>query len=634
MRHKLIGLLLLIAPLSALAVVFSGEVRSKDSQPIFVPPSNSSPVVLRYYLADGAKVKVGDVVLRIDAGQAQTQIISLDGQIAQALTTNAKNIAELQFKAVEAEQALAIAQAALDTAKVDAAIPKQLISALDFDRHHAELLRSQNDLTLKQRTLADAQAAVTRTDKDGKLQLEKLNLQRNYNKAMVDAAVVRAQRAGTLVHGFGNMFGGGGRYEEGSSAYPGLQVGEIVGGGAMTVRAWVLAPDRAGLQVGEKTCLSFDALPEHTIGGTINAVSGASEARAEWGDGRYFVVDLDVAGAAALPLVSGMSVRVRTLDANQTCKKTTQHVNASSSKPVRASGEIFARSSIAIAPPQVEDLWRMTITQMADDGGVVKKGAPIVSFDGSDVMKKLVAKKSELEEKMRTEEKLRLELAVKARSEDVSEAEAAADAVKAQRKASEPADYVPGVEYKKLLIDRTRTLELKRLSIAHAKAAADERHAEQQQADDDVKRLKADVERLTKAVASLNIVAPRDGIFMHANGWDGSMVDVGKQIWRGQAVANIPDLNSLGVTASLPERNLSRVHVGDAVRVVVEGGAGRALSGRVDAIGLSVHSKSRVEPVPVVDVDVALDAKTAGLKPGQPVSVEWQAANPVHGAQP
>ncbi|HET8942810.1 MAG TPA: HlyD family efflux transporter periplasmic adaptor subunit [Rudaea sp.] len=633
MRHKLIGLLLLLlAPPYALALVFSGEVRSSDSQPILVPPSNSSPVVLRYYMADGATVKPGDVVLRIDAGQAATQIINLDAQLAQTTSTNAKTTAELQLKAVEAAQALAIAQAALDTARVDAAIPKELISALDFDRHHAELLRSQKDLTLKQRNLADAQAAVEHNVKDGKLQLDKLTLQRDYYKVMVEGAAVHAERAGTLVHGFGNLFGGG-RYEEGSSAYPGVTVGEIVGTGAMTVRAWVLAPDRAGLHVGENTCMMFDAMPAQVVDGTIKAISGAPEERAEWGDGRYFVVDLDLANAAALPLISGMSVRVRTRAANETCK-VAKHAAAIDRNPVHASGEIFARSSVAISPPQVEDLWRLTITRMADDGGKVKKGEPIVSFDGSEVMKNLVAKKSELEEKQRTQEKLRLELAVKARTEDVSVAEAAADAVKAQRKASEPADFVPGVEYKKLLIDRTKAQELKRLSVAHAKAAADERRAEQRQADADVVRLKADVARLTEAVGSLNIVAPRDGIFMHATGWDGSMIDVGKQIWRGQSVADIPDLNTLGVSASLAERDLTRVHVGDTVRVVVEGGAGRALSGRVDAIGLSVHSKSRVEPVPVIDIDIALDAKTAGLKPGQPVSIEWKNAMPVSGAKP
>lgn len=634
MRHKLIALLLLLAPLSAVAVVFSGEVRSDDSQPILVPPSNSSPVVLRYYMADGAKVKAGDVVLRIDAGEAASQIISLDAQIAQTTTTTEKEVADLQVKAVEAEQALATAQAAFDTAKVDAAIPQKLISALDFDRYHAELIRSQTDLALKQHNLDDARAAIGRSGNDGKLQLDKLHMQHDFYEKLVNAAAVHANRAGILVHGFDNVFGGGGRYEEGSTVFPGHEVGEVVGTGAMTVHAWVLAPDRTGLSVGENACLTFDALPGRSVGSTIKALSGASQERAEWGDGRYFVVDLDVPDAATLPLKSGMSVRVQTMAAADTCASTKVVADADG-KPVRASGEFYARDSLAISPPQIEDLWQLTVTQMADDGGMVKKGDAVVSFDGSELMKQLVAKKSELEEKLRTQEKLRLELAVKARTEGVNVAEAAADATKAQRKASEPADYVPGVEYKKLLIGRTKAQTLNALSVAHAKASAAERSAEQHQADADVARLKIDVARLSEEVASLNITAPGAGIFLHAsNPFDGSKIDVGKQIWRGQMVANIPDLKSLGVTARLPERELTRIHIGDSVRVTVEGGGGRTVSGRVDAIGLSVHSKSRVEPVPVVDVDVTLDATAAALKPGQPVSVEWSTPVPIHGASP
>jgi hypothetical protein len=39
-----------------------------------------------------------------------------------------------------------------------------------------------------------------------------------------------------------------------------------------------------------------------------------------------------------------------------------------------------------------------------------------------------------------------------------------------------------------------------------------------------------------------------------------------------------------------------------------------------------VHSESRVQPVPVVDLRITLDAHAAKLKPGQPVQVDIKAA--------
>jgi hypothetical protein len=79
------------------------------------------------------------------------------------------------------------------------------------------------------------------------------------------------------------------------------------------------------------------------------------------------------------------------------------------------------------------------------------------------------------------------------------------------------------------------------------------------------------------------------------------------------------------VRATAPERDLLRLSVGAKARVRVEGGAGRQIEARVTRIGSAVRSKSRRQPIPVIDVELALDGDTAGLRPGQAVGVELQA---------
>ena len=86
-------------------------------------------------------------------------------------------------------------------------------------------------------------------------------------------------------------------------------------------------------------------------------------------------------------------------------------------------------------------------------------------------------------------------------------------------------------------------------------------------------------------------------------------------------MAQIPDMATLAVRTQVNERDLVRVSVGMRARVVSEGG-GTALEGRVSDIGRVVRSKSRVQPVPVVDLLVDLGAESARLKPGQAVRVE------------
>ena len=300
--------LMLAATGADAAVLLSGEVRAQNSESIITPPANSSPVVLRYYVPEGTRVKAGDVLVRIDPGGSATQIRQLDAQIEQARARAAKELAELQVKAIDAEKAWIDARAARDKARVDAAIPRAHLSALDFDRYEGEQERADREFVLKQTELEAARAAVDRRAADGALEVDKLLADRVYHEAQVANAEQRATMDGVVLHGFDNWRGG--RFDEGSSAYPGNKIGEVVGDGGVTVRAYALEPDRSGLRETQEVALSFDALPGVQARGRIVRIAGAPEPKAEWGEGRYFTVDIEPVDVAQLPLRPGMSARI------------------------------------------------------------------------------------------------------------------------------------------------------------------------------------------------------------------------------------------------------------------------------------------------------------------------------------
>lgn len=620
-RPEALALLLALMPLPAWATVFSGEVQVTGAQEIFVPPSMSSPVVLRYYVADGARVNKGDDLLRIDAGPAESQLRTLQAQLDQMIAKNAKEIADLELKQADAELAQADAQAERDTAAVDAVIPKQLISPLDYDRHQGEMQRTERALALKKLQVAQAIEAVARRRQDSDLELRKQRLSLEFYRDQVSGAVVRAASAGTVVHGFDNVFGSGGRYEEGSTSFPGTKVGEVVGAvDSYTVHGWVLEPDRAGLRAGQPVQLRFDALPGDGLRGSIKAIAGASTSKSEWGDGRYYEVDVALPATVKLPLRQGMSVRVDTdlADVGERSGPATTRRD----EPLRVDGEIYAQQSLAISPPAVDGLWQMTVTQMAGDGEVVKKGDMLVVFEGGTVIKNLTAKQGELAEKRRKQEQLRLDLADRAREAELATAQAQAEMEKARRKANQPKEYIARVDYQKLVVARVKAEQRLALTARRQQVAAEERVAEQRLADAEVGQLDGEVKKLQESLATLTVAAPRDGIALHQDDWRGGKVDVGSQIWRGQSVAQMPDLSTLAVRAALPERDLTKVKPGQRVRVVIAGGGDRSMGGSIAEVGGVVHSKSRVEAVPVVDLVVRLDPGQLKLKPGQSVRVD------------
>ncbi len=300
---------LLAVPLAA--AVLTGEVRSVGAQQIITPQSNNAPVVIRYFVPEGASVKAGDVVLRIDPGQTASMVPDLEAKIEQANARAAKEVAALEVKALDAELELVDADAELVAAKLDAGIPKDLVSGLDYDRYQGEFERASREAILKRKALATARMAIQRRGQDGALEVEKLESQRNYAAAIIRTSEIRAEHDGIVVHGF-NTGWLSGRIDEGSSTMPGSKAGEVTRGGDMSVRAWALEPDRRGLVEGQRVGLAFDALPGGKFDGRISHIAGAPERKPEWGNGRYFVIDIAL-DSRRPRLLPGMSVRVQTL---------------------------------------------------------------------------------------------------------------------------------------------------------------------------------------------------------------------------------------------------------------------------------------------------------------------------------
>lgn len=285
-------------------------------------------------------------------------------------------------------------------------------------------------------------------------------------------------------------------------------------------------------------------------------------------------------------------------------------------------GEIVARQSAAIMPPAVDGLWQLHITELVPDGRAVKQGDMVVAFDGNQVQKSLLEKQSALKEKQSERERLLLDMAERERSERLATEQQRATLEKAQRKATQPAELVRRVDYQKLVIERELAEAQMVLATRREALAAEQRRQELRLVDSEIQQLQNDVRQLAVSLEALRVVAPRDGVMLHKSNWQGEKFDVGSQVWRGQAVAEIPDLATLAVRAQLPERDFTRLQPGATARISLEGGAGRSLRATVESIGLAVRSKSRVQPIQVLDVTLALSGDTAGLKPGQTVRVE------------
>lgn len=599
-------------------VLITGEVEALDSQTIFVPPSNSSPVVLRTFVAEGTQVKTGDVVLRIESGSA-TNVGQLRMERERARAKADSETATLEVAAVEAEKALVSAQAALDKARVDAALPKQQITALDYDRHQAELDRATRDLAIKREALANARAAAARRREDGALEVRKLQINEAFQVAQLAQSEVRATRDGVVVHGYSPV--NGERVDEGSTAWVGNAAGTVLGDGGMVVTAWVLEADRPYLKDGQAVSLRFDALPGVVLAGTVASITGAPEARPRWGLGRYFRARIALPDNHGLPLVAGMSVLVEPLapGARVASARPTQ---APSAAALAIEGEIASRRSTPVAPPTIPWIWNYKLAFLAPEGMMVQAGQPIAVFESMDVTTRLMQLQGALKERERALEKLTLDQAEADRAGVLAQAEAQSNAEKAARKATMPKELIRRVDYDKLVIERAEKAQLAALMQAQYDAQRRARQAERAALQSDVAQMRAQIADLVKGQAALTVVAPRRGLVLHRIGFDGNKFAVGSQVWMGLSVATLADPDRLGVDAKVPEAQAAGVQVGQAARVTVAG-ARQALAAHVAGLGRAYHGKSAAAQAVIVrDVQLEFDAPPKDIKPGAAVQVD------------
>jgi multidrug resistance efflux pump len=607
------------------ALLLTGEVVAADSQPIIVPASNSAPTNLRNFVPEGAFVRTGDLVLRIDP-RSSANLDQLQVEMAQTRERTTREAADLDVKQIEAERQLALATAALARAKVDAALPRSQITVLDYDRYQGELDRATRDLELRKKGRATAVENVGRRLDDGALALKKQQINFAYARAELASAEVRATQDGYVVHGYAGWSGE--RYDEGGDGFPGAVVAQLMGSGRIKVIAWALEADRPFLALGQAMQLHFDALPAVELIGKVASIASAPESRASWGDGRYFKVEIALPADHGAPLVHGMSALIEPI----TQPSRPSLAGAAPAAPggpahLKLEGEIQSRSPSAVAPPPIHDVWQFNLVALAPEGSRVTPGQAIATFESSEVVKNLDTSRSAQKEKRRALEKLVLDHAEAARSDELAVNEAQSNAEKAQRKARVPKQLVRRIDFDKLIIDSALADQLLILAQRQRDAQNRARKAEFNGLRSEIAQLQSSIDLLAAGMKALTVLAPRSGMVLHKVDNGGSKVVVGSQIFRGRAVATLADPERLYVSAKVPEAQSFAVKLGQRARVNVPG-ANVELGAKVVALGRVYHGKSSSQPIIVRDVELEFDALPKDLKPGAAVQVNLSPATP------
>jgi HlyD family secretion protein len=276
---------------------------------------------------------------------------------------------------------------------------------------------------------------------------------------------------------------------------------------------------------------------------------------------------------------------------------------------VEVAGTLSAVDSAVLGPPGVADIWDYKIAFMAPEGVEVRKGQPVLGFDTSQLENTLLEKMAERDSAEKELEKRQTNLEISRAEDEMRLAEARARERKADLKVQVPEELVSA----KQLEESKADLALARREIDYLERRLGLQRA-QAQAEIDALRNKRDsaaarVRETEEAIGLMTVVAPREGTVVYASDprRGREKKKIGDSCWRGERVLEIPDLRRMSADGQVDEADVGRVAPGQRVTLRLDAHPDVVYTGRVRSIRGAVQTKSPMDPVKVVDLQISLD---------------------------
>jgi len=254
---------------------FKGELKARLAHEIVMPPVDGRPKI-EWIIEDGSRVEAGDALVRLDVEDLQKQLLKAQSALAVAQTRLDQQAARQRLAVGAAEQGLALA-----------ALDAELAELRVTDSETVPLVqREQGKVAAAKAHMAtdDARTGLERVRLDNLtevqlLELESEKMQRQVTRIedMIEASTLTAPGPGLVVIGEDWE----GKYEAGSTAWPGAILLELPDLAEMEVVGWVHEVDSPQLALEQRATIVMDAHPSEPSEGTVVRIGDLAVPRGE-----------------------------------------------------------------------------------------------------------------------------------------------------------------------------------------------------------------------------------------------------------------------------------------------------------------------------------------------------------------
>ncbi len=283
---------------------------------------------------------------------------------------------------------------------------------------------------------------------------------------------------------------------------------------------------------------------------------------------------------------------------------------------IREKGEIQAANSASVGVPR-RVYGSTRITNIVEDGTMVKEGDFLVQFDTSEFENRVTERQNELEN-------AQAELSSLNASIDSNRRDMQNNLIIQEYEYEKAKLRYEQMKYEAAARQREMEIDFKKseLNLEQAKAKIESQKiidaANISKSELRVKQAEMRLKEATDMLESLTLTAPRSGmaVLQKMYGPNGpEKVKIGSTPYRGMEVVSIPDLSVMQVKTQVNEIDVSRVKVGQQAIITLDALEGPTFYGTLTNVATLARTE-RGSDIKIFDVEVTIDGQDPRLKPG------------------
>ncbi|HSY48574.1 MAG TPA: HlyD family efflux transporter periplasmic adaptor subunit [Thermoanaerobaculia bacterium] len=289
-------------------VVITGELRAARGDELAVPRLPQWQTTIKWMAPDGVDVKQGDRVVELDNSTFTTNLDAKRQVVAQAQQELQQKDAEWNADTLDKQLDVERKRADYDKAKLDARVPKEIISARDFNDRQIKFKRAEVELA-KAIDVLKSQRTSVKADRDNLLlNLQKAQRDVTIAERAISELILRAPRDGIVV--IRDHPWEGRRLQEGDAVFIGFPLAQLPEMASLQVEADLADVDDGRIGGGMPATIVLDAYPNISYPGRVASISAVAQESNRTSLRRVFrvIVMLDRLDAARMR--PGLSSRV------------------------------------------------------------------------------------------------------------------------------------------------------------------------------------------------------------------------------------------------------------------------------------------------------------------------------------